>query len=125
MTEREWLSGDDPRVLLESLRGQVSERKLRLFAAACCRRVWHLIGGEPYRRAVEVGLGHAVHGRGTVKQWRAVWQAAWDHDSAQPPGQESAVINASAAALCASVPRGCWSGMPDALAAAQGAASNA
>jgi hypothetical protein len=35
--EREWFTGEDPKPMLESLRGKASDRKLRLFFCACCR----------------------------------------------------------------------------------------
>ena len=46
MTESDFNRCADPRAMLEFLRGtgRAGERKLRLFACACCRRVWHLLG---------------------------------------------------------------------------------
>jgi hypothetical protein len=51
MTEHEWLTSIDPAPMLEHLVGMGSERRLRLFACACCRRVWHLLS-DPARNAI-------------------------------------------------------------------------
>jgi hypothetical protein len=56
MTEAEWLDwSGDPCSMLDPIRDQVSKRKLRLFACACCLRIWHLLADERSRKAVEVG----------------------------------------------------------------------
>src|SRR5262249_14568285 len=59
MTEAEWLPSADPDGMLEFLRGRVSERKLRLFACACCWRVGHLPWDAASRTAVRVAEEYA------------------------------------------------------------------
>ena len=53
MTEAEWLTCIDPRTMLEFLRGKASDRKLRLFACACCRRVPCVARDSGSRRVLE------------------------------------------------------------------------
>ena len=53
MTEPEWLECTDQQTMHDFLRYKGSDRKLRLFACACCRNIWHLLP-ERSRRAVEV-----------------------------------------------------------------------
>ncbi len=53
MNEVEWLTSNDDEGMLNFLAGRASERKRRLFAAACCRAVWPLLGDERSRKAVE------------------------------------------------------------------------
>jgi hypothetical protein len=72
MTEQEWLGCIHPREMLEFLRGKASERKLRLFAVACCRQISHLIGTEDLARAVEVAEQFA-EGQVTDERRKAVY----------------------------------------------------
>jgi hypothetical protein len=43
VTETEWLTTRNPAALFNSLEEEASERKLRLFACACCRHTWQLL----------------------------------------------------------------------------------
>jgi hypothetical protein len=54
MIEAEWLACTDPREMLKSLGDNTSDRVLRLFACACCRRIWPLLSDARSRQAVEV-----------------------------------------------------------------------
>jgi hypothetical protein len=52
MTEEGWLGGSDPQQMVKELRAQASKRKSRLFAVACCRRIWDLLPEGASREAV-------------------------------------------------------------------------
>jgi len=54
MSEQEWLEGTKTWFMLPHIPQPASERKLRLFACACVRRVWHLLPDERNWGAVEV-----------------------------------------------------------------------
>jgi hypothetical protein len=53
MTESQWPEYADPAPMLECMsRRGASERKFRLFSAACARRVWPVMSGDHVRRLV-------------------------------------------------------------------------
>src|SRR5262249_7558114 len=59
MTTEEWETSNDPREMLETLRGRAGERKPRLFAVACCRVFWPLLVEPRSRRAADVAEAFA------------------------------------------------------------------
>src|SRR5262245_43388067 len=54
MTEEDWNACTNPQPMVEFLRGKASDRTLRLFACACCRRIWHLLDDQRLRDTVEL-----------------------------------------------------------------------
>ncbi len=75
MTEAEWLAWTGPAPMLAFLRGTASDRKLRLYGCACCRRIWHLIQDGRSREAVDVAELFADGGANTRELLRARRQA--------------------------------------------------
>lgn len=54
MTEQEWLACTDPHKMLEFPWGKVSDRKMRLVACACCRRIPGFLDSQPDREGLEL-----------------------------------------------------------------------
>jgi hypothetical protein len=59
MTQAEWIDCANPEPMLEFIRDKVSSRTLRLFAVACCRSIWPLLGDERSRLAVDAAEQYA------------------------------------------------------------------
>jgi hypothetical protein len=108
--ERVWLESGDPDRMLRALGHAESERKLRLFAAACCRRVWPLLRDERSRRAVEVAERHA-DGLASAEELQAARREAreavarWRDRPRHESPAAAAVLPALRAALLATTAR--------------------
>jgi hypothetical protein len=76
MTEQEWLAGADVTRMLAFLRGRAEDRSFRLFACACCRRIWRLLLDDRSRRAVEVAEEYA-DGLVSADERQQAWYAAF------------------------------------------------
>jgi hypothetical protein len=74
VTEAEWDAFADPRPMVGSLSDKASDRKVRLFAVACCRRIWPFLADAPSRPAVETGERY-VEGAADDRELDAAWRA--------------------------------------------------
>ena len=102
MTEEEWLVCADPNLMLAHVGGRASARTRRLFAAACCRRNWHLLEDDYSRRAVDAAEGYA-DGLVSFEEWLSAHANATDArcNAAMSRGSSSAASYAARAAFYA------------------------
>jgi hypothetical protein len=128
MTEAEWSACREPQEMLEAVRasGRVSDRKLRLFAVACCRRIWDLMTDESSRRIVERAERHADDPVGDEETRRARAVSLWEEVRrtflAEGPRKRADFAAAhSGQSVAWDSARGAGSAAVQALAAAKGA----
>ena len=90
ITEVEWRAATDCDPLLKVIMPTATDRKLRLFACACCRRIWELLVDPRCRRAVELseqvadGVAHARQLRTASQAAKRAWlkiRTVWDRSS--------------------------------------------
>jgi hypothetical protein len=73
VTEPEWTTCTDPGAMLEFLRGKASDRKLRLFAVACSRRLpLDSHPAEELKNALALAE-RVADGTATDEEWRATY----------------------------------------------------
>jgi hypothetical protein len=83
MTEDEWTGCTDLYQMLEFLPDQANDRKFRLFAVACHRRLWHRFEDERTRRAIELAERMADEPVDEQRWYevheaaKAAWEEAW------------------------------------------------
>jgi hypothetical protein len=101
MTEAEWLVCDDPAALLGFIGRRVSNRKLRLFAVACARRLARLLTDPRSCNALDVAERYADRGRKGPPSQKELEKAeldAWAVAHALNSGPDYALWNAAQAA---------------------------
>ncbi len=100
MTEAEWNTCTDPQEMLNFLHDRASERKLRLFRVACCRRIGHLYTREQVRAALDTAEDFA-DGRADRGQLRDALRVIHKVRSATPLSSpwEHALMAAGGAAV--------------------------
>jgi hypothetical protein len=124
MTEQEWLDGaNTPGELLACLRGRASERRLRLFAVACCRNIWHRLWDPRSCRAVEVAERFA-DGLATAEELAAARVLA-EEAVADASAEFLRTYSRSAEGAVEATTAACDAARPSALEAATGTAASA
>jgi hypothetical protein len=90
ITEADWLASNEPYQMFKLAKRTAGERKIRLFSAACCRRVQHLLKDpvaleacDVVERYADFGLRHSV-----LNDWfskvQQVWLRCKEHDVDYP-----------------------------------------
>jgi hypothetical protein len=107
MTEAKWLNSTDPQEMLSWLcrGGKANDRKLRLFACASCRRIWHLMTDPRSRGAVEVAERYAdslVTGDNLSATAVVAWAAAEGCDLSHVAGRAAGWVTSPEASEAAS-----------------------
>jgi hypothetical protein len=93
-------NSEDIDFLMEWALDHGAERQLRLFACACCRRVWHLMTDERSRRAVELAemFANGETDPNTLKEANLAARDAWVQNSVHKDDHAAA-----AALFCSSL----------------------
>jgi hypothetical protein len=90
VTEREWRVCTELVPMLEFLRGKASDRKLRLFAVACCRKITHLLDARSLAAlAVAERFTEGLASIQELAEARVLAYAAY-YDHVDSEGRESA-----------------------------------
>jgi hypothetical protein len=97
MTEAQWLCCADPEPMLCVLGGKANERKLRLFAVACCRRIPEVTTYHLARETLEVAERYA-DGLATQAELQQAAEAAREAAKVVRGARRIAVL--AAAAIC-------------------------
>jgi hypothetical protein len=97
MTEDEWRAFSHPEPMLIALGETVTERKCRLLACACCRRIWHLMTDERVREAIKVAE-QLADGLATQRQRKAAYVLTREIQSTANPSTD---YRAFSTAMCA------------------------
>jgi hypothetical protein len=93
VTEWQWAECGQAGDLLALLRGRASPRKFRLFAAACCRRLWGRCHDRRTRRLIETAERFAAGAAGADELREAVRA----NEATDPAPQRWAAANAAEA----------------------------
>jgi hypothetical protein len=76
MTESEWLAAKDLRGMFREVQQTAGERKVRLFACACCRQVWPRLAAKS--RAAVATAERFADGQATQATLTRKQNAAWE-----------------------------------------------
>ena len=100
MDDARWVGCTNPWSMLDYLRGRASDRKLRLFAVACCRCAWGVLPDNRLREAVLLveRLADGVASKKNLKPARALADEVNRARGSGPVGWREAALMVAAAA---------------------------